>query len=86
MKTRTIEVNTYEVGDILDVRALKAQHMKPALTTAKKCLVLNCRCIRGGLFSYEVLTNEMKKASITPEELGGEKYIGSISLSELVDE
>ena len=48
MKTRTIEVNTYEVGDILDVRALKAQHMKPALTTAKKCLVLNCRCIRGG--------------------------------------
>ena len=86
MKTKTIEVNTYEVGDLLDIQALKAQHMKPALTTAKKCLVLNCRCIRGGLLSYDVLTDEMKKVSITPEELGGEKYIASIDLSELVNE
>lgn len=86
MKTRTIEVNTYEVGDIIDIQALKACHMKPALTTAKKALVLCCRCLRGGFFSYAVLTNEMKKTTITPEELGGEKYIGNISLSELTDE
>lgn len=86
MKTRTIEVNTYEVGDIIDIQELKARHMKPALTTAKKALVICCRCLNGGLYSYNVLTNEMKKTSITPEELGGEKYIGNISLSELTDE
>lgn len=83
MKTVTVEVNQYEVGDLLDVSKLNAIHKKEQLNSANKAMVISCCQLRGGEFSYDVLTNEGKKCRIKAEELGGEKYLGNIDLTKL---
>lgn len=83
MKKITVEVNQYEVGDLLDISKLKAVHQKERLNNATEAIVILCYELRAGGFSYEVLTNEGKKCRIKAEELGEEKYLGHIDLSEL---
>ncbi len=83
MKTKTIEVNVYEVGDVIDISQCEGTSGKQALNRAKRGLVLEVTELKDGLNSYWVLTDEGNKVKIIPRQMRGENLIGNIDLSSL---
>lgn len=83
MKSTQIVVNIYEIGDLLDVSNCSAKHAKPALNEAERALVINVKNLKYSKYGYDVLTDKGMKVSITPDEIGDEKYIRHLDLSAL---
>lgn len=86
MKTKQVTINTYEIGDVIDVSTLRAKHKKHTLDNGKRAVVIGVIELRSGDMSYDVVTDEGLKVRISPDELRGEKYIGKIDLDLLFKE
>ena len=85
MKTTTINLNVYEVGDVIE---LKRENLK--LVAKQRCYAESGRAVIIGvnqridkLFTYKLLADNGKIVSLTPSEQGQEKYIGHIDLGML---
>lgn len=76
MIIKQVEIREYESGDILDISEVKVQNRKPALNRARFALVL---AICGQ--TYKVLTDTNAVSFIKQIELGNEKYLSHVDMS-----
>lgn len=83
MKTKMLEVNVYEVGDVIDISECTGTYGKQSLNRAKRGLVIGITELKNGLNSYWVLTDEGNKVKIIPKQMCNEIYIGHVDLSKL---
>lgn len=76
MIIKQVEIREYESGDILDISEVKAKNRKPEISKARVALVL---CLCG--HTYKVLTDTNAVSFIKPAELGNEKYLSHVDMS-----
>lgn len=86
MKTETVKVNTFEVGDILDITdcdgmetysKTKKEHFK----AATRALIIGEDELLSGVISYTILTDFEKILKCKSHELTKAKYLGDVDLS-----
>lgn len=81
MREVNISVNVYDVGDVLDVSAVKPIHRKATLEVAEKVLIVSVIELKNNhRYHYRAVTNKGNITTITADEMRGEKYIGHIDL------
>lgn len=83
MKTVTVTINQYEVGDVLDVSGVNwhTSSKKRSMSDAKKALVLAIQQLSTGECTYKAFTDTCKTVPIIPDKQGAIKYIGHMDIS-----
>lgn len=87
MRVETITMNVYEVGDIitLDKNFFHLVAKQQSASSATKALVVSRLKLQTGGYSYKVVANNGKMYTMKPDEMGKEKYIGHIDLSQVFE-
>lgn len=82
MKTTTINVNVYEVGDVIEMARndLRLEAKRRTFADSTRAVVVGVSQRMDKLFSYKIISSNGKMITLTPSEQGGEKYIGHIDL------
>lgn len=85
MKSVTITINQYEIGDVVDVSKVvcRTNQKKNSMRDAMRGMVVWLNPLLSGESSYVVLLDTHHTVLITPEEQGGMKYIGHTDISML---
>lgn len=83
MKSVTVTINQYEVGDVLDVASVKwnTSVKKRSMSDAKKAMVLAIQQLATGECTYKAFTDTCKNVLIIPVEQGAVRYIGHMDIS-----
>lgn len=86
MKETQKIINIYEVGDIIDISELSAEHIrnktyKDYLLSSQRCMVIGVRSLVGGTISYRLLTKNGQIGILRDYELVNEKYLGQADIS-----
>lgn len=83
MKSVTVTINQYEVGDVLDVSGVNwhTSTKKRSMSDAKKALVLSIQQLATGECTYKAFTDTCKTVLIIPGEQNAVKYIGHMDIS-----
>ena len=85
MKTTTISVNVYEIGDVVKINRdnfnLEAKRRTISESGAEtRAIVVGISQRLDKLFTYRLVTTTGKTLTLTPHEQGAEEYIGHIDL------
>jgi len=88
VKTVTVTINQYEVGDVLDVTGVKwhTNAKKRSMSDAKKALVLAIQKLATGECTYKAFADNCKTVLIIPGEQGAVKYIGHMDISMMFED
>lgn len=83
MKTTTININVYEVGDVIQLKGgdLRLEAKKRTYGDSTRGIIVSVGQRMDKLFTYKVIADNGKMFSLTPSEQGKEEYIGHIDLS-----
>lgn len=81
--TKEIKINVYEIGDIIDISRIGTSNHKNTIRDAMRCVVVGVKQMKDGRYGYTVLTDNADKSYLRADELGEEKYVGHIDLSQL---
>ena len=83
MKTTTISVNVYEVGDVIEINRadLRLVAKQRSLASTTRAIIMGISQRMDKLFTYKIVADNGKTLLFTPGEQGHEKYIGHIDLS-----
>lgn len=86
MKTTTINLSVYEVGDVLtiskDVTNLESK--KRLIGDSKRALVVGALQRADGLFSYRVVCDNYTSITLRASEQQGIEYVGHIDMGLLL--
>ena len=87
MKTTTININVYEVGDVirLDRSALSLEAKRRSYGDSRRAVIISVGQRMDKLFSYKAIADNGKMFTFTPNEQGNEEYIGHIDLGLLFE-
>lgn len=87
MKTTTININTYEVGDVIEMaqKDLRLEAKRRTFADSTRAIVVDVNQRMDKLFTYKLIASNGRAISLTPAEQGGEKYVGHIDLGLLFD-
>lgn len=82
MKTATINVNVYEIGDVIELNGdnLKLVAKQRAYSESRRALIVGVNQRIDKMFTYKILAENGKVISFSPNEQGNEKYVGHIEL------
>ena len=87
MKTTTISLNVYEVGDVIEISGadINLESKRRTIGQSTRAVVVGVQHRIDKLFSYKVIADNGKLFTLKPSEQGNEKYIGHIDLSLLYE-
>ena len=87
MKTTTISVNVYEIGDVIELNkeCLRLVAKQRSYAECVRAVVVAVNQRMDKLFTYKMITDNGKMLTLTPSEQGGEKYVGHIDLTILFE-
>lgn len=87
MKTTTISLNVYEVGDVISIprKSISLESKRVAIGPATKAIVVNVVQRADKMFSYRMLADNGRTFILKPSEQGHEEYVGHIDLGVLFD-
>lgn len=87
MKTTTISVNVYEIGDVIEMeqKNLRLEAKRRTYAESKRAVVIDVAQRIDKLFSYKMIASNGKSFTLTPEEQGNERYVGHIDLGLLFE-
>ena len=87
MRTTTIDVNVYDVGDVisLDKSFTSLMSKQRTIGDSKRGIVINASQRADKLFTYRVLCSNGCEITIRPDEQGRETYIGHVDLDMLFE-
>lgn len=82
MKTTTININVYEVGDVIsiDQASLKLVAKRESMGKSTRAVIIAVNQRLDKLYSYKLVLDNGKSFTLTPGEQGSEKYVGHIDL------
>ena len=82
MKTTTININVYEVGDViqLDRSNLSLEAKRRSYGDSRRAIIVSAGQRMDKLFSYKAIADNGKMFTLTPNEQGSEEYVGHIDL------
>lgn len=82
MKTTTININVYEVGDViqLDRSDLSLEAKRRSYGASTRAVIVSVGQRMDKLYTYKAIADNGKMFSFTPSEQGKEKYVGHIDL------
>jgi len=85
MKSTTININVYEVGDVIELKRenLKLVAKQRSYAESTRAIIVGVSQRMDRLYTYKMLAENGKVISLTPGEQGNEKYIGHVDLSML---
>ena len=88
MKTTTINVNVYEVGDVieLDRKNLRLVAKQRNYAESRRAMVVGVNQRVDKLFTYRLIADNGKLLTFVPSEQGEEKYVGHVDLNLLFAE
>ena len=88
MITTTINVNVYEVGDVieLDRKNLRLVAKQRNYAESRRAMVISVNQRVDKLFTYRLIADNGKMLNLVPSEQGEEKYVGHVDLSALFAE
>ena len=83
MKTTTISVNVYEVGDVIELNpsSLRLVAKQRSYAESTRAVVVGVNQRMDKLFTYKLIADNGKMLTLTPSEQGGEKFVGHTDLS-----
>ena len=87
MKTTTINVNVYEVGDVieLDRKNLRLVAKQRNYAESRRSMVVSVNQRVDKLFTYRLIADNGKMLNLVPNEQGEEKYVGHIDMDMLFE-
>lgn len=87
MKTTTISLNVYEVGDVIKIprKSISLESKRVAIGPATRALIVGVMQRTDKMFSYRVLADNGKTFILKPNEQGLEEYVGHIDMGVLFD-
>lgn len=87
MKTTTISLNVYEIGDVIKIprKSISLESKRVAIGPATKAVIINVTQRSDKLYSYRVLADNGRTFVLKPNEQGFEEYVGHIDMGVLFD-
>ena len=87
MKSTTITVNVYEIGDVIKLSkdAFKLSMKQRAFGDSRKAMIVNCNIRKDGKVTYKIVTDKKLMMTFTPEDQGTEEYVGHVDMSVLFE-
>lgn len=87
MKTTTINLNVYEVGDVieLDRKNLRLVSKQRSYAESHRAIVMGVNQRVDKLFTYKLIADNGKMFNLVPNEQGEEKYVGHVDLGLLFE-
>ena len=85
MKKTTISIEVYEVGDIIRLsnKNFNLVAKRRAVDDSPRAMIIGITERLDKMFTYKVLLESGKTMTITPNEQGGETYVGHVDLTML---
>lgn len=82
MKTTTININVYEIGDVIsiDQSSLKLVAKRESMGKSARAMIIGVNQRLDKLISYKLVLENGKSFWLTPGEQGSEKYVGHIDM------
>ena len=82
MKMTTIQVNVYEVGDVIEMtrESFNLDAKRRSFADSTRAVIVEVRQRQDKLFSYKVVASNGKTFTLTPSDQGKEQYVGHIDL------
>lgn len=86
MRTTTININVYEVGDViqLDRADLSLEAKRRSYGNSRRAVIMSVGQRMDKLFTYKAIADNGKMFTFTPNEQGREQYIGHIDMGLLL--
>ena len=88
MKTTTISLNVYEVGDVIRIprKDISLESKRVSIGRATRAVIVGVMQRADKMYSYKALASNGKTFTLKPNEQGAEEYVGHIDLSILTEE
>lgn len=87
MKSTTININVYEVGDVIELKRenLRLVAKQRSYAESSKAMVVDVNQRTDKMFTYRLIAENGKMLNLTPAEQGNEKFVGHIDLGLLFE-
>ena len=85
MKTTTININVYELGDIIKIprKDISLESKRVGIGKSHRAIVVGIMQRMDKLYSYKLLASNGRTFTLKPNEQGAEEYVGHVDLGVL---